>query len=157
MTRTGVAEATAALHRFGLARDRLRAALVRGLGLSITDLDALEHLELAGPLSQRELAERLVLTSGAVTQLVDRLESLSLVTRTRHPSDRRVTLVRLADAARLIPTPELDSYHAAVTAAAAALTVDSRRQLVNFLTAVADAATDTAISLRAGGKSSRSR
>src|SRR3954466_6094161 len=86
------AEVVTALHRFGLERDRLRTALSRRLGVAVADLDALEHLELAGALSQRELAERLLLTSGAVTQLVDRLERMRLVTRRPHPTDRRITL-----------------------------------------------------------------
>src|SRR3954464_10359 len=73
-------EVVTALHRFGLERDRLRTALSRRLGVAAADLDALEHLELGGALSQRELTERLLLTSGAVTQLVDRLERMRPVT-----------------------------------------------------------------------------
>jgi DNA-binding MarR family transcriptional regulator len=140
-----------ALHRFGLERDRLRAALARRLGLAVADLDALEHLELAGPLPQRDLAERLVLTSGAVTQLVDRLERLALVTRTPHPTDRRVTLVQLGKAAQLPSLPELDAYHAALVAAAAALNTSARRQVTRFLSTIADSAAETAVSLRANG------
>jgi DNA-binding MarR family transcriptional regulator len=136
------------LHRFGLARDRLRAELVRRLGLAMADLDALEHLELAGPLSQRELAERLVLTSGAVTQLVDRLEKLSLVTRTRHPTDRRITLVELAEKGQLAPVPELDRYHEALAATATALPPTDRRRVATFLASVADSAARTAQALR---------
>ena len=63
------------LQRFGLARDRMRAALARQAGISETDLDALEHLEADGPLTQRDLGERLSITSGAVTMLIDRLEA----------------------------------------------------------------------------------
>lgn len=61
------------LQRFGLERDRMRTALARRAGMASTDLDALEHLEADGPLTQRQLGERLSLTSGAVTMLVDRL------------------------------------------------------------------------------------
>ena len=52
----------------------MRAPLVRHAGLSGADLDALKHLEAVGPLTQRNLGERLSITSGAVTKLVDRLE-----------------------------------------------------------------------------------
>ena len=52
----------------------MRTALARRAGIGATDLDALEHLEADGPLTQRDLGERLSLTSGAVTMLVDRLE-----------------------------------------------------------------------------------
>jgi DNA-binding MarR family transcriptional regulator len=136
------------LHRFGLERDRLRAELVRRLGLATADLDALEHLELAGPLCQRELAERLVLTSGAVTQLVDRLERLSLVTRTPHTNDRRITMVELASKVQLPAVPELDSYHAALLAAANDLSPTDRRHATRFLASAADSAAETAQALR---------
>src|SRR2546423_13601021 len=113
------AEVVTALHRFGLERDRLRTALSRRLGVAVADLDALEHLELAGALSQRELAERLLLTSGAVTQLVDRLERMRLVSRRAHPSDRRITLVELAPDAGLPAAPAPAPYHDPAPRAAA--------------------------------------
>ena len=90
---------TARLQRFGLARDQMRAALASGTGISLADLDALEHLEAAGPLTQRQLGERLSLTSGAITMLVDRLERAGLVQRRPHPSDRRSVLVGLTEQA----------------------------------------------------------
>ena len=74
MTTPPADDLAGSLQRFGLQRDRMRAALARQAGISPTDLDALEHLEADGPLTQRDLGERLSLTSGAVTMLVDRLE-----------------------------------------------------------------------------------
>src|SRR3954467_14792998 len=138
-------EVVTALHRFGLERDRLRTALSRRLGVAVADLDALEHLELAGALSQRELTERLLLTSGAVTQLVDRLERMRLVTRRPHPTDRRITLVELAPGNELPDVPELAQYHDAARRAAAGLSAAGRAQIALFLTDVtasAAAATD---------------
>jgi DNA-binding MarR family transcriptional regulator len=145
MRTPGPAEVVTALHRFGLERDRLRTALSRRLGVAVADLDALEHLELAGALSQRELAERLLLTSGAVTQLVDRLERMRLVTRRPHPTDRRITLVELAPDAELPDVPELGHYHEAARDAAAGLPAAGRAQVAHFLsdvTAAAAAATE---------------
>ena len=43
--------------------------------------------------SQRTLAEDVILTSGGVTRLVDRMEAAGLVRRVPSPDDRRVTLV----------------------------------------------------------------
>jgi hypothetical protein len=48
-----------------------------------------------GPLTERDLGARLLLTSGGVTVLVDRLERAGLVRRGRHPTDRRTTVVGL--------------------------------------------------------------
>src|SRR6516162_9665364 len=94
---TGPETMTARLQGFGLARDQMRSALATAAGLSPADLDALEHLEAAGPLTQRQLGERLALTSGAITMLVDRLERAGLVRRRPHPRDRRAVLVELSE------------------------------------------------------------
>jgi DNA-binding MarR family transcriptional regulator len=55
------------------------------------------QLHRAGPSNQRELAEALRVTPRNITGLVDALESAELVTRARHPTDRRATLVSLTD------------------------------------------------------------
>jgi hypothetical protein len=134
------ADVVAALHRFGLERDRLRTALCRVLDLAVTDLDALEHLELAGPLPQRDLAERLLLTSGAVTILVDRLEAAGLVVRQPHATDRRVTLVHLVPEAQLPDLPDFQRYHTTVREAASQLSGAARASITRFLTEVTDSA-----------------
>jgi DNA-binding MarR family transcriptional regulator len=134
------ADLTTRLHRFGLARDRLRAAMAGMLGLGLTDLDALEQLELNGPLPQRELGSRLLLTSGAVTMLVDRLERLGLARRTPHPSDRRVTQVELMPEAALPELPEMNQYHAELTKAARALSPEARKQVLGLLIRLEEAA-----------------
>ena len=52
------------------------------------------------PLVQRELSQALRCTPRHVTTLVDALEAQRLVTRGRHPTDRRATLVALTDHGR---------------------------------------------------------
>ena len=69
----------------------------RSLGSSLsvnpTDLNAMQHLIVAGALSPTALADRLELSSAAVTTVIDRLERLGHVRRTPNPEDRRGTLV----------------------------------------------------------------
>jgi len=70
----------------------------RRYGLSHAGFNVLMILQLAGrPLSQREIGERWLVTRGAVTGLVDSLETAELVRRQPHPDDRRVSLVELTD------------------------------------------------------------
>ena len=97
----------------------MRAALADEAGINATDLDALEHLEADGPLTQRQLAERLSLTSGAITMLVDRLEASGWVRRLPHPSDRRSTLVELSPQVLARTPAGLVAYHARIRAIAA--------------------------------------
>jgi len=132
----------AQLHRFGLQRDRLRASLCQAAGITHSELDALEHLEVDGPLTQRQLGERLLLTSGGVTVLVDRLERAGWVARRPHPTDRRAVLLELDAAALAELTDGLARYHAAITAAARAIPAEHREAVADVLvTATARAAT----------------
>ena len=138
------------LQRFGLERDRMRAALARHAGVSGTDLDALEHLEADGPLTQRDLGERLSITSGAVTMLVDRLEAAGWVMRQPHPSDRRYILIELStQAAEHAPTG-LATYHSSIHALVAGVPSQQRRAIATFREAAAGAASKAAQDLYRG-------
>src|SRR5215475_8531530 len=126
MTASARRDLAAILQEFGLERDRMRAALARRARVSQTDLDALEHLEAAGPLTQRQLGDRLALTSGAVTMLADSLERTGLVRRRPHPGDRRFVLLELSPGAIDRAPAGLASYHAAIAALIASLADDQR-------------------------------
>jgi DNA-binding MarR family transcriptional regulator len=145
---TSTREALArSLQRFGLERDRLRANLARRAGMTESDLDALEHLEADGPLTQRELGVRLSLTSGAVTMLVDRLEGDGWVRRQPHPGDRRAVLLTLSSRAVDDAPPGLVSYHTAIRALVARVPAGDRDAITRFLAAAADAAAEAAADL----------
>jgi MarR family 2-MHQ and catechol resistance regulon transcriptional repressor len=60
-------------------------------------LEALYHL---GPLSLGELAEKLLVTGGNVTYVMDRLEAQGLVARERSGDDRRVVKAHLTSKGR---------------------------------------------------------
>jgi len=148
MSGSTAAELRRALHRYGIERDRLRSALAQAAGLTPTDLDALEYLEANGPQTQRELGERLLLTSGGVTVLVDRLEAGGWVRRTRHPSDRRAVLVELSPTMPSAELEPLERYHAAIEAAARKLTANERSAAARFLGTVTERAAETTKRLR---------
>jgi DNA-binding MarR family transcriptional regulator len=85
-----------ALHHYGEAERRWRAAAAVKLRLGATDLDALLLLDDLGAMAAGRIGEALAITTGAVTGLVDRLERSGWVERTRHETDRRQVLVELA-------------------------------------------------------------
>jgi DNA-binding Lrp family transcriptional regulator len=68
-------------------------AVAQRLGLSAADHRALGVIARAGSVTAGELAQRTGLSPGAVTGLVDRLESAGHVRRTRDPADRRRVVV----------------------------------------------------------------
>jgi DNA-binding MarR family transcriptional regulator len=64
--------------------------LAARLGLSVTDLKCLDLLRAAdAPLTGKNLAGLIGLTSGAITGVADRLEAAGFVERVRDPEDRR--------------------------------------------------------------------
>ena len=78
--------------------DRLAPALRRlqGAGAARAPrIGLMTHLQDSGPVSMRDLAAALRISPQAVTGLVDTLEADGLVSRERHPTDRRKTVIRL--------------------------------------------------------------
>jgi DNA-binding MarR family transcriptional regulator len=82
----------AAMRLLHVAVDRLDALAAARLGIARNDLRCLILLEF-GPVAPRMIGERLGLTSGSVTALVDRLEKQGYVRRNPDASDRRAVLV----------------------------------------------------------------
>jgi DNA-binding MarR family transcriptional regulator len=140
MTSSDRRDLAAMLQEFGLERDRMRAALARRARISQTDLDALEHLEAAGSLTQRQLGERLSLTSGAVTMLADRLEAAGLVRRRPHPADRRYVVLELSAKAMQRAPAGLAVYHRAIAGLVADIPAEHAEIIGSFLRAAAQAA-----------------
>jgi DNA-binding MarR family transcriptional regulator len=68
------------------------------LDVNATDLAAMEHLIVSGPLGPAELGRRLGLSRPAMTAVVDRLTALGHATRSEHPTDRRGVIVTPAPA-----------------------------------------------------------
>jgi DNA-binding MarR family transcriptional regulator len=62
-------------------------------GLGITDMKALSALIQEGAMMAGQLAQRLSLTTGAVTSVIDRLERRRFVRREPDPGDRRKVIV----------------------------------------------------------------
>lgn len=76
-----------------LERDQ-RVSLDR-MGLSPSRVHLLWVLGSAGPMTHREVADQLGVVPRSVTDLVDGLETIGLVSRGRHPTDRRASIVTL--------------------------------------------------------------
>jgi DNA-binding MarR family transcriptional regulator len=83
--------------------DRRRASAFRAHDLEPWEFDVLAALRRSGSpyqLTPGELLRETLVTSGTMTNRVDRLTARSLVSRDEHPGDRRGVLVRLTDRGR---------------------------------------------------------
>jgi DNA-binding MarR family transcriptional regulator len=75
--------------RLSTATVLFHSAIADRLGVGVTDVKCYSILRQTGPTTAGDLAERVGLTTGAITGVIDRLEQASLVRRVRDPNDRR--------------------------------------------------------------------
>jgi DNA-binding MarR family transcriptional regulator len=84
-------------------------AVAERLGLAPTDVECVEILAGAGPMSAGELATAIGLTSGATTRMLDRLEQAGFVRRVPDPADRRRVMVEPVNERVAAVTEHFDS------------------------------------------------
>jgi len=93
-------------------------------------LEALYHL---GPLSLGDLADKLLVTGGNVTYVMDRLEDQGLVYRYRRPDDRRVILARLTPEGRELVADVFPGHASYIEHLSRHLSLDEQRALSALL------------------------
>jgi MarR family transcriptional regulator, organic hydroperoxide resistance regulator len=74
--------------------------VANGINCSPAQKFALMNISIYGPMSVRQLADHLRVTSGAATQHIDVLEKQELVTRTINPANRREIIVQVSEKAQ---------------------------------------------------------
>jgi DNA-binding MarR family transcriptional regulator len=90
------------LRKVGAQSVLLSDTVAKIVGLNSTDLECLDLLEMAGPITAGRLAEHAGLTTGAMTAVIDRLERAGFARRLRDAEDRRCVRVEaLSRTARL--------------------------------------------------------
>lgn len=90
-----IARLTTILRRMGAASALHSQAVAKRIGLAPVDLECLDMILLAGPVTAGQIMEHTKLTSGAVTGLIDRLARKGYVERAADPQDRRKVVVRI--------------------------------------------------------------
>jgi len=81
--------------RMSTATVLFHSAVADRLGVGVTDVKCYSVLRQTGPITAGELGERVGLTTGAITGVIDRLEQVGLVRRARDPRDRRRVVLEL--------------------------------------------------------------
>lgn len=114
----------------------LAAGLAETTGVHPTDVRALRLLDAAAeqPMTVGALGTELGLSSGAVSELVDRLERAQLAERVRDDADRRRVLVHLGPAARTFGQEQLAPIAASIQRAIASAGDEELEAVQRFLT-----------------------
>jgi DNA-binding MarR family transcriptional regulator len=128
-----VTELGGLLWRYAQEAHRLQAAVGERLDLHVTDIACLATLRTDPGLTAGELAERLAITSGAVTRMTDRLAERGYVRRTVDPADRRRVLLEVTGTAVSEVGPVYQSVLAGLADSAAGCTEEQLRFLAAFL------------------------
>ena len=102
-------------------------------GLTSPQFGVLEALHHLGPLSLGELAEKLLVTGGNITYVMDRLEEQGLVRRERSSRDRRVVEARLTREGRRLVEEYFPLHARHVRELTDVLEPDERRELRRLL------------------------
>lgn len=118
----------------GISRrfQRLLDETVAEFGLTTGEWKVLNYLRYAGPPYRRsagQLAERAELSSGAMTNRLDRLEQAGLVRRLPDPDDRRGVQVELTEAGHRLGKESVSAQAAKEALVTASLDKQEKRQL----------------------------
>src|SRR3954451_1626811 len=131
-----------AMQRYQSVVDDFDREMARILGVNGTDVRCLELLitNADDQVTPGDIAAHLNLTAGSVTTMLDRLERVGYVTRSRHASDRRKVLVeatpRVTELAWSMMAPMLDDANAEVISHFTAEQLDTIEQFVTRATEV---------------------
>ncbi len=105
-------------------------------GLSQSQFGVMEALLHLGPLSQRQLTEKILRSSGNLVTVVDNLEKKGLVTRKPVPGDRRKVNVTLTASGTRLIKRVFPSHASAVARAMSVLTAKQQNELKSLCAAL---------------------
>ncbi|GGL81432.1 MarR family transcriptional regulator [Deinococcus aerolatus] len=98
-------------------------------GLTLSQFAVLEALFHLGPLSQRQLADKILRSSGNLTMVIDNLERDGQVSRERNPADRRAFQICLTPEGRALIERILPGHVQGIQALFGVLDPDELQQL----------------------------
>jgi len=122
--------------RLAIHLDRARRAAFAAHTLESWEFDVLATLRRSGPpyrLAPGQLTRATLVTSGTMTNRVDRLVERGLVSRASDPDDRRSVLVTLSEAGRALVDAALQDLLASEQLIMAQLPADRHEELASSL------------------------
>jgi len=111
-------------------------------GMSIAEFGVLELLYHKGPQLLGDIQRRILVSSGGITFLVDRLEAKGLVAREACPDDRRARFAVLTPAGRTLMKRIFPKHAQAVSRALSGLTREERHAATRLLRSLGLAAAE---------------
>ena len=106
---------------------------IRERGFSLTEWGVLEHLYHKGPQPMAKLGDQILVTSGSVTYVVDKLEARGLVKRDPCRHDRRIIYAVLTERGTRVMQDEFPKHAATITSIMSVLTQEEQETAKELL------------------------
>jgi len=98
-------------------------------GLTVSQLGVLDALFYLGPMCQKDLAGKILKSSGNLSLVIDNLERRGLVRRERRDSDRRFVTIHLTEAGEALIERVMPAHAAEISSVFSVLTPDEQDTL----------------------------
>jgi MarR family 2-MHQ and catechol resistance regulon transcriptional repressor len=98
-------------------------------GLTFSQFGVLEALYHLGPMSQSEIGQKILRSSGNMTMVIDNLEKRRLVRRERHRADRRFFIIHLTGEGKKLISSIFPSHAAEIASQLDVLTPAEQQTL----------------------------
>lgn len=98
-------------------------------GLTISQFGVLEALLHKGPLCQRDVAAKILKSTGNITMVIDNLEKQGLVSRERDTEDRRYLTIHLTETGRALIIKVFADVEASIVTEMSPLSTDEQELL----------------------------
>lgn len=102
-------------------------------GLTLAEFGILEVLYHKGPMLLGEVQRRILVSSGGITYLVDRLQEKGLVERRECPEDRRARYAALTEAGEVLMRRIFPEHEACLENALSGLDAGEKREAIRLL------------------------
>jgi len=116
---------------------------IRHFGLNPTEFGVLEVLYHKGPQPLQQIGEKILISSGNITYVVDKLEKKQLLIRKPCSEDRRVIYAELTEKGNQFLAEVFPSHQEVIEKAVSGLSPEEQRQATELLKKLGRAAQDS--------------
>lgn len=113
---------------------------IRSHGLTLTEFAVLELLYHKGPQPLQQIGKRILITSGSITYVVDKLESRGLLYRQQDEKDRRISYAIITAAGHSLIRDIFPRHQQVLEKALAGLTKEEQEIVASLLKKLGQAA-----------------
>lgn len=106
---------------------------IQSYGLNSTEFGVLDLLYHKGPQPLQKIGEKVLISSGNITYVVDKLQNKKLLVRIASPDDRRVIFADLTEEGRAFIEDVFPQHQNTIVDSVAGLDLEEKKQVIELL------------------------